>query len=110
LEVDEGAAVIAIAPGTLVVDAIADIARPAAMVMINLWDRWVECCWELECLVLTQDSESLLPRGREMLDKEYVEVDFAEHECFEHVVTYIKKEVAGTQEWQDRSLPRTIHP
>jgi hypothetical protein len=39
LEVDEGAAVIAIAPGTLVVDAIADIARPAAMVMINLWDR-----------------------------------------------------------------------
>lgn len=26
-----------------------------------------------------------------MLDKEYVEMDFAEHECFEHTVIYVRK-------------------
>jgi hypothetical protein len=31
-----------------------------------------------------------------MLDKEYVKMDFAEHECFESVVIYIKKGVTGT--------------
>lgn len=39
LEVDEGTVVISIAPDIPVADVIADIARPAMMIMTNLWNR-----------------------------------------------------------------------
>ncbi|KAL2126486.1 hypothetical protein VTI74DRAFT_823 [Chaetomium olivicolor] len=75
LEVDDGSVVVSIAPDIPVPDIIADIARSAAMIMMLPPD------WKTD----------RAPRVWEMLTKEYVKMEFFEHECFKYTTVFVKE-------------------